>query len=126
MLLTGIKASWETWFFWKDASHFKTDADLVTAMRSAQDFTFTSRLTAGIFFDEDHYDIVTSFFSPCANHPRGGAQQLQRARKIKFKAGFFSVGNHYNKSMMSKPLGYSKNKRLCLSREIFSLNLLDD
>ena len=94
-------------------------------MSSAQDFTFTSRLSAGISYDEEHYDIITSFFSPCANLPRGGAQQLQRARKIHFKAGFFSVGNNYNKYMMSKPLGYSENKRLCLSRENFSLNLLD-
>ena len=126
MFLTGIEPRWESWFFWKDASHFKTDADLVTAMDSAQDFTFTSRLSAGISYDQDHYDIITSFFSPCANLPRGGAQQLLRARKIKFKAGFFSVANHQNKAMITKPLGYSANKHLCLSREDFSLNLLDD
>ena len=39
---------------------------------------------------------------------------------------FFLVSEDHNKKYMSKPLGYSKNKALCLNREHFSVNLLDD
>ena len=95
-------------------------------MSSAHDFSFTSRLTAGVSYDDPHYDIVTSYFTPCANLPRGAAQQILRARDIRLKAGFFSVDNMCNTSMMAMPLGFLKNKLLCLSRENFSLNLLDD
>lgn len=95
-------------------------------MRGAQEFAYTSRLTSGISFDSLHYDVLTGYFTPCANSPRSGAQQMVRIRNISTNSGFFSVAKDVNTRFLSKPLGYSKNKDLCLSRESFSLNLMDD
>ena len=95
-------------------------------MESAQEFAFTSRLTSGLSFDKIHYDILTAYCTPCANLPRSAAQQIVRARDIKFRGGFITVADSVNTRMISKPLGYKENKRLCLARENFSLNLLDD
>ena len=39
--ITGTKPIWESWFYHKDASHFKCDEDLRSALSTAQDFTFT-------------------------------------------------------------------------------------
>ena len=100
--------------------------DLRDAMTSANDFSFTSRLTSGFSFDEEQYHVLTGYFSPCANLPRSGAQQNLRIRKIILKSGFYSIANNYNTKVMSRPLGYKQNKELCLAREDFSLNLLDD
>ena len=114
------------WFFHKDASHFVTDEDLYSAMTTASDFAYTSRMTCGVSFDNPHYDIMTGFFSPCTNTPRSGAQQILRIRNFALKTGFFSVANDFNAKVMAKPLDFDDNKQLCLSREDFSLNILDD
>ena len=66
------------------------------------------------------------YFSPRANLPRSGAQQNVRIRKFRLKSGFFSVSDDYNRRVLSKPLEFQANKYLCLSREDFSLHLLDD
>lgn len=95
-------------------------------MQTAQDFSFTSRLTSGFSFDEEHYHLLTAYFSPCSNLPRSGAQQMLRVRQIIFKSGFFSVAADFNRKNMTRPLGYKENMELCLAREDFSLNLLDD
>ena len=96
------------------------------AMRSAQCFAFTSRLTSGFSFDEKHYNVVTGFFTPCANSARSGAQQLVRVRDVSLRSGFFSVAEDVNIRNISRPLGYDKNKTLALEKEDFSLNLVDD
>ena len=95
-------------------------------METSELFAFTSRLTAGLSFDKKHYDVLTGYFTPNANLPRSGAQQLLRARDIKLRSGFFTVTEKPNIKMMVKPLGYDANKDLCNSREDFSCNLLDD
>ena len=85
-------------------------------MRTAQDFSYTSRLTSGVSFDFEHYDVLTGFFTPCANSPRSGAQQNVRVRHIRTKSGFFAVANEFNTKHLSKPLGYQENMDLCLSK----------
>ena len=95
-------------------------------MKTADDFAYTARLNSGVSFDAIRYDAITSYYSPQANLPRTGAQQLLRARNISTKNGFFSVGMDSNRRYIVKPLGYTKNKELCLSRESFSLNLMDE
>ena len=124
--ITGVKLLWQIWFYHKDAEHFSSENDLNEAMKTANDFAFTSRMTCGISFDEDHYDISTSYFSPCANLPRSGAQQMVRVRHFSLKSGFFSVADDFDKRAIAKPLGFKQNKELCLSREDFSMNILDD
>ena len=49
-----------------------------------------------------------------------------RARDIKFGGVFIAVADSVSMRMIWKPLGYKENQRLCLGRENFSLNLLDD
>lgn len=96
-------------------------------MNTATDFAFTSRMTCGISFDTtDHYHISTSYFSPCANLPRSGAQQMVRVRHFSLKSGFFSVADDFDKRAIAKPLGFQQSKELCLSKEDFSMNILDD
>ena len=126
MYMTGVKPRWKFSFFHKDAPYFENDDDLIVAMNSSDEFAFTSRLTSGVSFDHERFDVITSYFSPLANTPRSGAQQLLRARSISTKNGFFAVSKDYNRCGMKKPVGYLQNKNLCLSRESFSLNLLND
>lgn len=126
LYLTGNKPLWQCWFYHRDATHFSSSQDLPIAMETANEFAYTSRLSSGVSFDALHYDVLTGFFSPCANSPRSGAQQMVRVRNISTNSGFFSVAEDHNRKKMSKPLGYPKNKALCLNREHFSLNLLDD
>ena len=95
-------------------------------MSNADDFSYTSRLTAGVSFDLPRYDVVTSYFTPLANLPRTGAQQVPRVREVNFRTGFFAVDNSSNRPMLALPLSYKANKELCLSREHFSLNVLDE
>ena len=95
-------------------------------MASSDEFSFTSRLTSGVSFDRGRYDFITSYFSPMANSPRSGAQQLLRARHISSRNGFFAVSKDYNIRGMKKLLGYLQNKKLCLNKEEFSMNLLKD
>ena len=95
-------------------------------MRQADEFSYSSKLTKGLSFDEDHFDIVMGFFTANANSPKSGAQQLVRARNIKLKHGFISVSSIPNTKNLHLPLSFLDNKQLCLSREDFSLNILDD
>ena len=123
---TGVKPLWQIWFYHRDAKHFSSITDLNEAMNAATDFAFTSRMTCGVSFDANRYDISTSYFLPCTNLPRSGAQQMVRVRHFSLKSGFFSVANDFDKRAIAKPLGFNQNKELCLSREDFCMNILDD
>ena len=96
------------------------------AINNACEFSFTSRLTAGVSFEIPRYYVVTSYFTPLANLPRSGAQQIPRVRNVNFRTGFFAVDNIWNRRMLALPLGLEANKELCLSREHFSLNIQDE
>ena len=126
VFITGVKAEWQVWIFHKDAEHFKTDIDLHDAINTAQDFSYTSRLTCGVSFEDQRYDVMTGYFSPLSNLPRSGAQQIVRVRDFSLKTGFVSVSEDCNKRVMAKPLGFQENKILCENREDFSLNVIDD
>ena len=69
---------------------------------------------------------MTGFFSPCANSARSGAQQLLRVRDVSLRGGFFSVANNVNVRNIKCPLGYDENKKLCVRKEDFSCNLVND
>ena len=124
--MTGNDPRWSCFFYHKEAINFETDDDLSVAMEIADDFAFTSRLSSGVSFDKQRYDIITGYFSPQSNLPTSGAQQLMRNRNVRLKSGIIAFGNDCNLRNIVKPLGFSLNKRRCLSRESFSLNLLDD
>ena len=126
MYITGEEPKWNTIFFYNDSVYFENDEDLLEAMNTADDFAYTARLTSVVSFDTIRYDVITSYYSPQANLPRSGAQQLLRARNISTKNGFFSLAMDANRRYIIKPLGYIKNKELCLSRESFSMNLSDE
>ena len=126
MFMTGVRPRWSCSFYHKDADHIETDHDLRNAMETADDFAFTSRLSSGVSFDQERYDVLTCYFTPQANLPRNGAQQLVRARNISCRAGVISIGAEPNIRALKKPLGYEENKLQCLQRESFSLNLLND
>ena len=126
MFIAGVSSRWNCCFYWKDASNYDHDDDLLNAIDTADDFSFTSRLTSGVSYNKLRYDVLTCYFTPQANLPRTGAQQILRVRNFASNSGVFSVGSDCNRRWMCKPLGFSQNRKLCLSRESFSLNLLDD
>ena len=95
-------------------------------MRSADEFVFSSRMTKGVSFDYEHYDVLTGLFTPNANLPRSAAQQLVRVRSINLKVGIVSISDVPKRKNLYLPLDLHENKKLCLSREDFSLNILDD
>lgn len=51
---------------------------------------------------------------------------MVRVRNFSVKSGFFSVADDFNMTAMAKPLGFNENKELCLEKEDFSTNILDD
>ena len=95
-------------------------------MRSADEFVYSSRMTKAVSFDQKHFDVLTGLFTANANLPRSAAHQLVRVRSINLKVGIISISDIPNRKSLSLPLGLKENKTLCLSREDFSLNILDD
>lgn len=113
------------WYYHKNAEHFNSDSDVISAMRSADEFAYSSRMTKGLSFDDNHFDVLTGYFTPHANLPRCGAQQLVRARNINLKSGFISISDIPRYESMHLPLQYPDVTKLCNSKELFSLDLLD-
>ena len=70
--------------------------------------------------------MITVYFSSQSNLPTSGAQQMVKNRNLTLKSGVIAVGNEYNLIDTKRPLGFAENRKHCLLREGFSLNLLDD
>ena len=62
--MTGLKPRWKICFFYKDAPYFESENDLLLAMAPSDEFAFTSRLTSGVSFDQERYDVTISYFPP--------------------------------------------------------------
>ena len=124
--VTREKPLWRCQYYHKNASHFTSDEDVITAMRTSDEFAYSSVMTKGVSFDDTHFDVLNGLFTPNANLPISAAQQMVRARSINFKSGIVCVSNMSKQKDMHLPLQYKDNIRLCLDREDFSLNILDD
>ena len=95
-------------------------------MRESEEFAYSSRMSKGVSFDDVHFDLITAMFSPNANSPRDAAHQMVRARSLKLCGGILCISDVPDWKDLHLPVGLEEAKKLCLEREDFSMNILDD